>query len=152
LLTIRQAGIEDMEEVIRLRMAFLKDVHPEVEEPTGLLEATRRYVNEKLPAGEFLVWFAEDNEQIVGTGGLVFWHRPPSLHYRADSQAYVINMYTLPERRREGIATLLLQNMIDYVKSTPVRRIGLHTTEMGRSVYEKLGFVDSTDEMKLRFA
>jgi GNAT superfamily N-acetyltransferase len=150
MLTIRLAGAEDIEQVVALRVAFLQetsasspDTDPE------LLSLTRKYVSEKLPTGEFLVWFAEYDGEIVGTGGLIFSHRPPTPSNTSALQAYVLNMYTVPNCRGRGIATMLLVHIIEYVKTTPAKRIILHASEMGQHIYEKLGFKSSSRYMTL---
>lgn len=149
--TIRRAGVEDMETVIDLRMAFLQEMQPGAcgSEVQQMLDLTRQYVVDKLSKGEFLVWFAEEEGQIIGTSGLVFFHRPPLFQHLSELRAYVLNMYTLPEWRGKGVATMLLQHMIEYVKTTPARHVSLHATELGRPVYERLGFVASSAEMRL---
>jgi GNAT superfamily N-acetyltransferase len=148
--TIRLATTDDLDQVVTLRMAFLREMKPDAaESESEVLELTREYVADKLPKGEFHVWFAEEDGQIVGTSGLVFFHRPPTRSYRSELHAYVLNMYTLPERRGRGIASMLLQHTIDYVKTTPASRISLHATEMGRPIYERFGFVASDSAMTL---
>lgn len=150
MLTIRRAGIEDLDDVILLRLEFLRDVHSKEPAPEdSVVEATHRYVSEKLPSGEYVTWFAEEDGQIVGTGAVLFWRRPPTLTCKTDLHAYVVGMYTRPEHRGKGVATLILRHIIDHVKTTSARRITLHATEIGRSVYEKLGFVACDNEMKL---
>lgn len=151
MITIRRAGIEDIEDVVHLRTAFQWELHPQARvDKAQFVELTRDYVSEKLPAEELLVWFAEEDGQIVGTGGLVFWHRPPTSTCMSSKHAYVLNMYTLPDHRGKGVATLLLEQIIDYVKTTATQSITLHATEMGRAVYGKLGFVARTGEMQLK--
>jgi len=146
--TIRLASADDLQTVVDLRMAFLREMKPEVREWGPILEATRRYVAEKLPTGEFMVWFAEERGEVVGTSGLVFFHRPPTSESSlSGAHAYVLNMYTLPEWRGRGIATGLLEHMIEYIKTTPACRISLHASERGRPVYERLGFVACEGEM-----
>ncbi|MEH2309254.1 hypothetical protein [Nostoc sp.] len=44
---------------------------------TNLAEATRKYIGEKMPSGEFLSWVPEVDCQIFATSGLVFFQRPP---------------------------------------------------------------------------
>lgn len=149
--TIRRADMKDLEEVINLRLAFLREVKPDAGElEPAVLDSTRQYIAEKLPAGDFLVWLVEEQQQIIGTSGLVFFHRPPTFSCMSELHAYVLNMYTIPERRGQGVATMLLQHIIDYVKTTPASRITLHASEMGRPIYERLGFVASSSEMILR--
>ncbi|NIM06048.1 MAG: GNAT family N-acetyltransferase [Armatimonadetes bacterium] len=147
---IRRADREDLEEVIRLRMALLRELQPDAcESETNALDLIRQYVTDRLPKGEFLVWFAEEEGQVVGTAGLVFFHRPPLFSYLSTLHAYVLNMYTIPEWRGRGVATMLLQHIIEYVKTTSAGRISLHANEVGRPIYERLGFTASNNEMAL---
>ncbi len=64
-------------------------------------------------------------------------------------EAYIMNMYTLPEWRGQGVATALVQSILHYVQQTSARRIWLHTTEAGRHVYEQCGFVFSEGDMEI---
>lgn len=147
--TIRRADATDLEDVLRLRMDFFREVRPDVGEIQPVMESNRRYLAEKLPSGEFRVWFAEEQGLIVGTGGLVFFHRPPTPNCLSDLHAYVLNMYTLPEWRGRGVATMLLRHIIEHVRTTHAGRISLHATEMGRPIYERLGFAPCDSEMVL---
>ncbi len=60
----------------------------------------------------------------------------------------ILNMYTLPEWRGQGLATALLQEIIHFAKSTSIRRLWLHATESGRPIYEKAGFLPTSAEME----
>lgn len=148
--TIRRAVADDIEQVVALRMAFLNEMSPgSTVSETELLNLTRKYVSAKLPTGEFLVWLAEDDGEIVGTGGLTFSHRPPTANNASTLQAYILNMYTLPQYRGRGIATMLLHHIVEYVKTTSAKRVALHASEMGQHIYEKLGFMCSSKYMTL---
>lgn len=148
--TIRRATLDDLEIILDLRMAFLRESHPEAAgaEPVTR-EANRRYIGEKLPAGELLIWLAEEDGQVIGTSGLVFFHRPPTLRNQSTMQAYLMNMYTLPDCRGRGVATALLREIVDYVGTTPAKRIYLHATDSGRPVYERIGFKPADSGMVL---
>ena len=148
--TIRLADVNDLEDVLNLRMDFMREMKPDAGGIEAIVEPTRRYLAEKLPSGEFMAWFAEEQGQIVGTSGLVFFHRPPTLNCLSELHAYVLNMYTLPEWRGRGVATMLLRHIIDYVRTTEARRVSLHASEMGRPVYEKCGFAACDSEMILK--
>lgn len=146
--TIRRATAEDIDDVVNLRIAFLREVQSDAGEPgRAIIDLTRQYVMDKLPGDEFLVWFAEECGHIIGISGLLFFQRPPTFQNISTLYAYIINVYTMPEWRGNGVATALVEHIIEYVKSTPAKRISLHASEMARSVYERLGFVASFDEM-----
>jgi len=151
MLRVRRAGVNDIEEIVRLRVAFLREVQPDVSVSDDVIyQQTRQYITDKLPTDEYPVWLAEEGNKIVGISSLVFYHRPPTLLNGSSLYAHILNVYTLPEYRRQGIATALLKEIIEYVKSTPANRISLNASEEGRPVYERLGFQASDDEMILK--
>ncbi len=126
MLTIRLATTEDLDQVVALRMDFLREMQPDALASEPEVERlTRRYVEHKLPSGEFMVWFAEEDGRIVGTGGLVLQHGPPTFRNASDLHAYILNMYTIPECRGRGIATMLLRHIIDYVRTTRAKLFSL---------------------------
>lgn len=148
---IRLATLDDVDEMISLRLVFLKEVGSlsggvDCDE---LEEAIRRYLVRKMPAGEFIAWVAESEGEVVGTSGLTFFERPPNGANMAGIEAYLSNMYTVPGWRGKGVGTALVKAIIDHLKGTQVRRIWLHATEQGRPIYEKAGFVASETDMEL---
>jgi len=146
--TTRRATLEDIEALVQLRLQLFWETG-EVREPASLpevVEMTRSYLQEHLPTEQFLVWVAESEGQIIGTSGLLFFEKPPTI--RRQREAYIMNMYTLPAWQRRGVASALLQEILTYVRTTPARRIWLRTTESGRRLYEKHGFVPTKDELE----
>src|SRR5439155_17015968 len=103
------------------------------------------------PAERFLAWVAEVEGGIVATSGLVMLEKPPSAGNPNGLEAYVMNMYTVPDWRGQGLATRLLAEVIAYAKRTPARRISLHSTDAGRTIYRRAGFVQSGSEMRLQW-
>lgn len=60
-----------------------------------------------------------------------------------------MNMYTNVNYRRKGIATKVLDLLIQESKNKSVTDISLEATDMGRPLYEKYGFVKMNNEMRL---
>ena len=61
---------------------------------------------------------------------------------------FISNVYTIPEHRNQGYATLLTKRSIDWLKENGIRDIKLVSTENSRKIYERIGF-KPTDEMIL---
>ena len=61
--------------------------------------------------------------------------------------AIIINVFTEPEWRRRGIAKLLLEQIIAWARTERLDRLVLHASDEGRLLYEKMGFVQ-TSEMR----
>lgn len=147
----RRAEIEDIQALVDLRIDFMKEVmgikdnHKDMEVKTSLL----LYLRDKLPKDEFIAWIAMDKDQIVATSGISFYNRPPSFKNVAGRVAYIMNMYTLPAYRGNGIAKALFSKLIDEAIDMGYTYFTLNATKMGKPIYEKFGFVDSGDEMIL---
>ena len=63
--------------------------------------------------------------------------------------AIIINVFTEPDWRRRGIAKLLVEKIIAWARAERLDRLVLHASDEGRSLYAKMGFVQ-TNEMRLR--
>ena len=148
---IRRANLADLEPLARLRLALLREMGSVSDENQEgpLLDAIRGYLQRKMATDEFLAWVAEADGQVVAISGLVLFERPPDAGNLAGLDAYLMNMYTLPAWRGRGLASALLDEIIGFVRTTPARRISLHATDVGRSVYESAGFLPATSVMEL---
>ena len=60
-----------------------------------------------------------------------------------------MNVFTEPQWRQRGIASLLIKEIIIWSKSEQIDRLVLHASDKGRSIYERLGFIASNE---MRFA
>ncbi|WP_069803654.1 GNAT family N-acetyltransferase [Thermogemmatispora onikobensis] len=151
---IRRATSDDIATLTALRLALLRETGRVTDDQQEQLlrELTDSYLRRALPQEEFLVWVAEVDEQgtIAATGGLVFLSRPPSPENEAGLEGYVLNMYTLPAWRGQGLARAILRQIIAYARQhTSARRLWLHASDAGRPLYASEGFLPITREMEL---
>ena len=151
---IRRASARDVDALTELRLALLLESgHVADRAQKELIRlATRDYLAAKIPAEEFLVWVAEVDGCIISTSGLIFSQKPPAETNLSGKEAYVLNMYTVPEWRGRGLATRLLQELIAFVRTTDAHRIWMYATADGQPIYAKAGFVPKqrhTLEMEL---
>ena len=149
---IRQATYDDVAALTDLRVAFFEDIGDITDEKhaEAFWVAPYRSLSEALPQGKFLSWVAEEDGQIVGTSGLIFFEQAPTPTNLLGTEGYILNIYTIPQWRGRGIARTLLEEIIGYVKNTRTPQLWLYATDEGRPVYEKLGFVALTDAMGLK--
>jgi GNAT superfamily N-acetyltransferase len=86
---------------------------------------------------------------IVSGGGLqVRPLMPRPGHVRGEPEALILSMWTDPAHRRRGLATCVLEAMLDWCRRRGIRRVTLHASAQGRPIYERLGFTQ-TNEMRL---
>ena len=90
-----------------------------------------------------------EDDKFIGTGGVSFYSVMPTYHNPSGKKAYIMNMYTAPDYRRQGIAYKTLDMLVKMSKERGIDQISLEATEMGRPLYEKYGFVKMESEMEL---
>ncbi len=146
---VRPAGVADIPALVAMRRAMFVSIgHTEEAVLAAMVEASAAYFHQALPAGEFRGWVAEAGGQIVGCGGLVV-HRIPPTTYNLDGRVgYIMNMYTLPEWRRRGVARAIMAAMLSWLQAQGVSVATLHATPQGRPLYEQFGFAP-TNEMRV---
>lgn len=147
----RKAAIEDIEELVRTRIIVLRAANKlSDEEDMGQVEeASYEYYRKALQSGEHVGYLIYDGGQFIGAGGVSFYQVMPTYHNPSGQKAYIMNMYTAPEYRRQGIAYKTLDLLVREAKARGILQIALEATDMGRPLYEKYGFVPMQDEMEL---
>jgi GNAT superfamily N-acetyltransferase len=148
--TIRRATLDDVEDMVRLRhdmQAEMGEVQHGVD-ADAIVDANREYFTKQLNGFHFTGFLAEHEGQIVGTGAFVVYDTPPSRANPSGTDAYVLNMYTVPEHRGHGIARDILAALIDRAYEEGARRIWLRTSEQARRMYEHLGFESRSNYMQ----
>ncbi len=117
-------------------------------------------LREQLASGEYIGWLVYPDESpgrvVAGAGvqlRLVLPHpvgEPGGEIAIADGRhAIVLNVFTEPDWRRRGLATLLLKRILAWARSERLDRLVLHASDEGRLVYEQLGFIQ-TNEMRFK--
>lgn len=143
------ANLDDLDALVELRLGFSREVGNPNADMTPLAEATREYLAAKIPTGEYRAWVAEVDDGIVAVSGLVLFENLPRNRNLSGLEAYITNMYTIPEWRGKGVATGLLREILTFVKGTDARRAWLRATEDGRPIYEKAGFDSPASYMEV---
>lgn len=65
--------------------------------------------------------------------------------------AYIQNMYTLKEYRRQGLAKELFVRTLEEAKAKGCSKVILNASDDGKPLYEQFGFKDVPDEMEYCF-
>ena len=72
---------------------------------------------------------------------------PTRTNPRGRPTAYILNVYTEPGHRRQGLAHQLIAEILAWCRAQDIPRASLHASPFGRSVYQRLGFAQ-TNEMR----
>lgn len=154
--SIRQATVDDIEQLVRLRLAMMAEIagaDGDGVDPDGgeaLAEANRQYMRETMPTNEFVAYVVECGNVMVATSGLRIYRMAPHTGNLGGVGAYVLNMYTLPEWRGQGLATALLERLVEHARKAGAMSVSLRATPAGRPVYERYGFGSDPSFMSFR--
>lgn len=148
----RRATIEDIDELVRTRIIVLRAANKlsDNADMSMVEQESDTYYRRALESGEHIAWLVYDNETFIGAGGVSFYQVMPTYHNPSGKKAYIMNMYTAPEYRRQGIAFHTLDLLVKDARNQGVSQIALEATDMGRPLYEKYGFVKMEDEMEIK--
>lgn len=144
----RKATTGDIKCLIELRkLQLIDEGYPEVQNIDNEL---RHYFLSGLTDHSFIAWLAHENQSIIATSGLCFYHLPPTYSNPTGKVAYVTNMFSLKEHRRKGIASILLEKILCEAHSMEYSLVRLHASSDGKKLYTKFGFLPSEGFMALK--
>lgn len=150
-LEYKKAMIEDLDLLTRTRVEVLRAANglPEDTDMSEVEKQSYDYYKKSLVDGSHIAYLVFDGESFAGAGGVSFFQVMPTYHNPSGKKAYIMNMYTVPEYRRRGIAYQTLDKLVKEAKERGISAISLEATDMGRPLYEKYGFVKMDHEMEL---
>ena len=135
----RKTTKADMKILMKLRLEMLREVNGlsgEYEYAENFISESRRYFE----SGEQTTVIASDGETLVGCASLSYTWIMPTFSHPTGNRAHLMNVYTRADYRRRGISKKMVEILIDEAKENGVTEISLDATEMGRPLYESLGF------------
>ena len=144
----RKANINDVQYLVGYRKQQLID-EGEIFEYKIDSELFDYFIS-SISDNSLISWLAVDSEKIIATSGVCFYQLPPTSRNPTGKVAYITNMYTLPEYRKQGIGSRLLQLVIAEAKAQKYKLIRLHTSADGKSIYSQAGFTDTDGFMAKR--
>lgn len=89
-----------------------------------------------------------ENDSVVACGGAVIKEDVPFCFFKTPMYGYIIDVYCIPEKRRNGYSSKIIEVLLQWLKSKGVHTIKLKPSAIGKQLYEKFGFCDS-GEMEL---
>lgn len=148
--TIRPATVEDIPILLRHRRMMWWDMGRRDERALELMDAAAsEYFPSAVAEGSYSGFLATNGSgEVMGGGGIVISSWPGSLGQRRPQRAMILNVYVEREHRRRGVARQLMETMIEWCRGSGFVSVGLHASDEGKLLYDKLGF-KPTNEMRL---
>jgi len=146
MIEVRIADLNDVSELVRLRLAYFAEEFGEL--PQEKLDAIRRqlpqYFQEHLNRDCYCFAAQEkDSPKLCACAILCCTEKPANPHFPGGRCGYVLGVYTEQAFRGKGCATRMMQKLLEHSGTLGLDLVTLSASEMGRPIYEKLGFAVS---------
>lgn len=143
---IRELRSEELSAAVPLRHAMVLEIEDEDLDRTspGWRDRYVAFFDSYIRQGKGAVWVAETGGDIVGIAAAYM----PSNHrteIMLSSMMYICNVYVSPKWRRQGVARALTLHAVGWARGKNCRVVRLRTSDMGRPLYESIGFEPSSE-------
>ena len=140
----KKADLSEIDEIIKCRLDFLReDVGPQTPEDEATMKAQlQEYFKNHLNRDCF-VFTAEEDGKIISSAFLLILEKPANPSFLHGRIGNIMNVYTVPEKRRQGIAGNVIKQIMDFGKTQNLDFLELKAAPMGYPLYKKLGFDDA---------
>lgn len=155
---VRKATINDINRLVELRKWLLSKgtahyVSKTIEEEAAWQESYRNWLVKNINTSEKIRIAVIDEfgkSNIVACAIGIIDERAPMSGCLNGSVGWIQTVVVDPEFRRKGLSELLMQYLLNWFEMNKVGKVTLQTTPMARRLYEKLGFIDSGEELLLK--
>lgn len=139
---IREIGSAEVELLTNYRLAYLTELQGEQsdEYQQKLRDELNAYFTEALAENRFFAYMAELKGEILSFGAMVIKKIPGDFNQSSYLEGDILNMFTIPVARRNGISAMILQQLINEARNRGISKISLHTSKDGEKLYRKFGF------------
>ena len=139
---IHRIGIPEIPVLVEYRLAYLAELQGEQDETykIQLKKDLELYFRKSLKEGRFVAFYAETEGKILSFGGMIIKEIPGDSRKSSFLEGDILNMYTIPEARRKGISSMILEHLLAEAKSMGISKLALHTSKDGEIMYRKFGF------------
>lgn len=155
---IRRATVADADVLAHHRVAMFRAMgRLDEKDSETLRDASAEYFRRAIASGGYHAWVAvtiDTAATIVCGAGLridAILPRPGLRGTNLGPDGMLLNVYTEPAWRGRGLASRLVRAILDFARERGLERVNLHSSDDGRSVYERIGFVP-TNEMRYTIA
>lgn len=108
------------------------------------------WVKRRIEMGTYIGRFSVEGDSVASGVGALLLDWGPTRANPSGTMARIVNVYTEPPWRRQGIAKRLLEALMTDCEQRGIREFNLGSTPEARALYERLGFQLYPAEMRRR--
>ena len=146
---IVKAEVKDLPLIVDMKMRMFREVGSIALLRDGAEEMIGQTYASLYREGKCCHFIAYDeNMQAVACGGAVIKEDVPFCFFKTPRYGYIMDVYCVPEKRRNGYATRLVDATLRWLEEQGVHSVKMKPSGAGRMLYEKMGFQDSGEMEK----
>lgn len=140
--TFHKASHSDIPTLIENRILFAFELggQKSAVETENLRIHLNDYLSRSMATNSCISFLAKQADKVVGVGTLQLREQPGNFKNPSGKWGYIMNMYTHPSFRGQGICSSILQKLMEEGQALGISAFELHATETGEKVYLKNGF------------
>jgi len=141
----RKLGNNDMDLFLKLRNDYINESQNKINETEKdkIKMSLKNYYERHIRDNDFIGIVCEYNETVISAAYLIIEEWPANRNFMNGKIGTLLNVYTYPEYRKNGIATNVIKKIIEEAKKQNVAVINLSASKDGESVYKKIGFTEN---------
>lgn len=147
MITVEKAGKDRLPDILKIRREMLAVVNNVPE--SGISDEIMRISENYFSSEEHTTALAYCDGKLAGCASICWLNVMPTYSHPTGKRGHIMNVYTRSEYRRMGVARKMVEFLISEARARGVTHISLDATEMGRPLYEELGFYSSEESMGL---
>ena len=142
-MNVSKAEIADIDELVGLRLAYLREDHGFLSEKDSesIRNALPDYFREHLN-NDLFVYVIREDDAIAACAFLLVVEKPMSPAFINGKTGTVLNVYTRPGSRRKGYARSIMDALLEDARAMKLSVIELKSTDDGHALYLSAGFQD----------
>lgn len=148
MIKIAIANSKKIDKILEARYETIKAVC-NLEESYTFSESFMKNTRNYYENADHTTVLALNGETVVGCATLCYIDLLPTFDHPEGKRGHIMNVYTNVNFRKQGIAYKMIKMLIYDAKKNGATELSLDSTVEGRSLYEKCGFVASTEGMVL---
>jgi GNAT superfamily N-acetyltransferase len=140
--TARAATVDDVPELLRLRCVMWEAMGLPLA-AGGWEEHFTEVVSGWLSSGTGAAFVVDGRDGLVACGiGSIDQHLPGSAN-PTGRYGYIANMVTEAEHRGQGLASLILRELLAWFTAQGIKAVDLHASAQGEPIYRAHGFTEN---------
>lgn len=139
---VRMANHNDIDMLIKARFDYFAAENWELTDEKRYLISSQlqQYYSKHLNHDFFAAFIKDEGGNIISVAFMVIFEKPANLSFPTGKTGMILNVLTYPEYRKKGYATNTMGLLIEEAKKQDLSFIELSASNLGKSLYKKLGF------------